>query len=1621
MATSNGTPGSSAPSDPPSSCSAPTKIPILGTESIHIAYNLWRTAVVPDLLRNLPSSTYVLICDSNLAKLEYVPSFITNFAKECESLGKSETDVRLLVYDRIKPGETSKSRKTKAEVEDWLLQQGCTRDTVLLALGGGVLGDLIGFVAATYMRGIRFCQIPTSLLAMVDSSIGGKTAIDTPLGKNLVGAFWQPERVYIDLAFLETLDKRQVVNGMAEVVKTAAIWDAAEFERLEADAELIMASLEKPVGRGRFEGVDKVWKRIVEGSVRVKAHVVSADEREGGLRNLLNFGHSIGHAYEAILTPEVLHGECVAVGMVREAELARFLGVLEPGAVARLTKCIAAYGLPTSLDDKGIVKRTRKQGGVDELLRRMAVDKKNAGSKKKIVLLSAIGQCHEPRATQVDDKNIRMVLSPSVLVRPGVAKGLKTECRPPGSKSISNRVLLLAALGEGECRISNLLHSDDTQFMLSAIANLGGATYGWEDEGRVLVLKGNGGALRACAEEVYIGNAGTASRFLTTAVTLAQPTAEAKSTTLTGNARMQERPQGPLVDALRSNGVEIDYMGQEGSQSLPLRIAAAGGFEGGEIELTAKVSSQYVSSILMCAPYAKRAVTLRLVGGKVISQPYIDMTIAMMAAFGVQVTRSRTEENVYHVPKCKYTNPGQYEVESDASSATYPLAVAALTGTRCTVPNIGPASLQGDARFAVEVLGPMGCVVQQTETSTTVTGPPRGELKALREVDMESMTDAFLTASVLAAAAKAGGTTRITGIANQRQKECNRIQAMRVELAKFGVVCRELEDGIEIDGVGVEGLKGLEGGMEVHCYDDHRVAMSFSVLGCVVPGEGTVVGERECVGKTWPGWWDQLHQIFGVELEGVEPTHTHASGKGLSNGVNGLHHQQQREVKKSIFIIGMRGAGKTTTGGWASRILGWPLIDLDTELEKTEGMTIPEMLKDKDWAGFRQKELNLLKRVMAEKPKGHVFATGGGVVETAEARQLLIDWQTEGMVLLVTRDIGLVMDFLHIDKTRPAYVEDMMAVYLRRKPWFEECSNLHYHSQTVDESAAIAGWTSPLDDFERFLNTMTGRSGALERVKRKKYSFYVALTAPRVQAIVPVLGEVTVGVDSIELRADLLVDESGEDGVPTEGFLIEQVALLRASTTLPLVFTLRTRSQGGRFPDSATKQALRLYRVALRMGFDFVDLELTAAREVKEFVLAHRKMCTIIASHHDPQGQLSWANGAEDWMPHFEAAREYGDIVKLIGVASSGDDNDDLKAFKKWTATEHPDLPLIAMNMGEIGKMSRVTNGFMTPVSHPALPAKAAPGQVSAAEIRKVLGIVGEIPAKKFYLFGTPIAQSRSPALHNTLFGLTGLPHEYGLLETNNVQDIVPTLRDPAFDGGSVTIPLKLDVMPLLDHIDPAAQTIGAVNTIVRTVDAEGKTILTGHNTDWQGMVLALRNAGAHGSAGAGMVVGGGGTARAAIYALKNMGYSPVYLVGRNKQKLAALTQSFSADYNVQLLSTEEEASAVKGEKQPVVAVGTIPGDTPIEATMREILCTIFSAGDSGANTSGTGTEKVLLEMAYKPAVTSLMQLASNSGWRTVPGLEALVGQGIHQFKLWTDIVPLFEVCREAVMGGAAS
>uniref|UniRef100_A0A060T792 Pentafunctional AROM polypeptide n=1 Tax=Blastobotrys adeninivorans TaxID=409370 RepID=A0A060T792_BLAAD len=1570
-----------------------TKIPILGLETIHIGYQL-QDHIVRELLEHLKTSTYVVISDTNIERFAHVDDIISKLTKAAK---KQPTEPRVLKYI-IPPGEGSKSRAMKAEIEDWMLSQGCTRDTVILAVGGGVIGDMIGYVAATFMRGVRFVQIPTTLLSMVDSSIGGKTAIDTPMGKNLVGAFWQPHRIFIDLAFLETLPEREFINGMAEVIKTAAIWDEDKFARLESYPKVFFETIRKRdphTQRVDLSPIRDIVLDIVAGSAAVKAEVVSADEREGGLRNLLNFGHSIGHAFEAILTPEILHGECVSIGMVLEAELARYLGVLSPVAVARLVKCLSAYNLPISVHDKVVRKRSgARPCPVDDLLRIMNVDKKNDGAKKKIVLLSAIGKTYEKQATVVADEDIRVVLSEDVLVGSYQGAPKSVEVTPPGSKSISNRALILAALGKGTCRIKNLLHSDDTEHMVNAVRALNGADITTEDSGETIVLNGKGGNFQAPGHDIYLGNAGTASRFLTTVASLVSKSEAADHVILTGNARMKERPIGPLVDALRSNGCSIDYCEAEGS--LPLKIASGQKFEGGRIELAATISSQYVSSILMCAPYASKPVTLALVGGKPISQYYIDMTIAMMAEFGIKVEKSTTEEHTYHIEQGVYKNPAEYVIESDASSATYPLAFAAMTGTTCTIPNIGSKSLQGDARFAVDVLKPMGCEVTQTGTSTTVRGPPVGTLKPLPHVDMEPMTDAFLTAAVVAAIARDanGGSnaTSITGIANQRVKECNRIDAMIHELAKFGVKCTELPDGLVIDGISIRDLKVPEGG--IHTYDDHRVAMSFSLLASILPDFVHIQGRR-CVEKTWPGWWDVLHSTFKVQLRGYS-----TSGRKEGHGS-----KAKKFDGDSIVLIGMRGSGKTFMGQWIAASLGLKFLDLDQHLESVLGRTIPQVIEAEGWEGFRKHELAILKSFVRDFPKGYVAACGGGVVEIPEARQLLKEQMDKHnrIVLHVHRDVDAIISYLQLDKERPAYVDDIRSVWERRQQWYVECSNVMHYSEHFDTPADRLKVRRSL---EKFLGTITGTQVA--DIPVNKRSYFLSLTYPDLTVLPSdVFDTITAGVNAVEVRVDLLREKGQTGDIPSLTYVTEQIAHLRKCTQLPIVYTVRTVSQGGKFPDSAVKDAEILLRHAVRIGIEYVDVELTLPDPIKEAIVKSRGHTKIIASNHNVAGDMKWTgSGAAKWSQYYRQALDLGaDVVKFVGMASCMDDNLELEQFRNT----HTEKPLIAINMGVAGQMSRVLNAVLTPVTHPALPTKAAPGQLSVKEINEALALIGGVSRQEFFIAGTPIAHSPSPNLHNMLFGLMGLPHHYGRLETSDAKEVAEHIKNlgDKFGGASVTIPLKVDIINYLDDLAPNAAAIGAVNTIVVE---NGKLI--GENTDWLGIFNGLRSAGVvilpNNDEYSAMIVGAGGTARAAIYAFHRLGFRKIYVLNRTADKAQALAKSFPAEFGVEALT---DAESVKNASAPLVAMSCVPADKELAGDLSANVSTML-----GKELAYAPYDRTLLDAAYRPSVTPLMKLAENEfKWKVVPGQEMLLYQGVEQFGLWTGLSAPVKESREVL------
>jgi len=279
----------------------------------------------------------------------------------------------------VKAGEEQKTLETASSLYDRLAASFAERSTLILALGGGVIGDLAGFVAATYMRGVPYVQVPTSLLAMVDSSIGGKTAVDRGKTKNLIGAFYQPKMVIADIAALKTLPAAELSNGMGEAIKMAAISDVKFFRFLEENMKKAVA-----LDPG-------VLEEIVYQNARQKAAVVVKDEKESGQRIILNYGHTIGHAVEAVSGFTLKHGQAVAVGMVAENKIARRRGLLSDVEAARIKEVLLSAGLPVNLPDFSREEKEKMHEAIKH-------DKKVVNEKIRFVLLKAIG-----RPVVVDD------------------------------------------------------------------------------------------------------------------------------------------------------------------------------------------------------------------------------------------------------------------------------------------------------------------------------------------------------------------------------------------------------------------------------------------------------------------------------------------------------------------------------------------------------------------------------------------------------------------------------------------------------------------------------------------------------------------------------------------------------------------------------------------------------------------------------------------------------------------------------------------------------------------------------------------------------------------------------------------------------------------------------------------------------------------------------------------------------------------------------------------------------------------------------------------------------------------------------------------------------------------
>ncbi|MDO8561337.1 MAG: 3-phosphoshikimate 1-carboxyvinyltransferase [bacterium] len=556
----------------------------------------------------------------------------------------------------------------------------------------------------------------------------------------------------------------------------------------------------------------------------------------------------------------------------------------------------------------------------------------------------------------------------------------------PGSKSYTNRALLLAALTGGTVRIQNPLVSDDTHAMIACLRELGMKC---SFNGDYLEVSGN---LASVADRPYNLNAnlsGTTIRFI-----LALAAIIPGEKTIRGRGRLNERPIAHLVESLQQLGASIEYVEKKGYP--PVRVLSSK-LKPGVVRMKGNVSSQFLSALLMIAPLVGEIIIE--VDGEQVSKPYIEMTIDGMREFGAVVTHENFTRYTVRAPQ-KY-HADSYKVEGDVSSASYFFAIAALSKSTLTLTNLNPHSVQADMRF-LKVLETMGSTIEYGENEITIKG---GGVKA-HTADMQDCPDQAQTLAVLAAFAQ--GTTIIKGIQSLRIKETERVVALERELAKMGIKTEATPDTLVVHG-------GNPKAAAIDTYGDHRMAMAFAVAGTVLPG--IRINDPDVVSKTFPHFWSRLASI-GVGLEFMYDN-------------------------PNIVLIGMRGGGKTTVGRLLAKTLKREFVELDELIEKRAGMSIPLIVEKYGWEYFRDRESEIVREVPQK--RGAIVSTGGGVITRPENMAAL---KENGFLIFLSTPAEILASRIEHGLNRPPLTdaasaeEEIKTVLAERKRLYESVADV---------------------------------------------------------------------------------------------------------------------------------------------------------------------------------------------------------------------------------------------------------------------------------------------------------------------------------------------------------------------------------------------------------------------------------------------------------------------------------------------------------------------------------------------------------------------------------------------------
>ena len=699
--------------------------------------------------------------------------------------------------------EDNKTNQTYQKILNFLFENAIDRSYTLVAIGGGIVGDIAGFVASTFMRGLKLVHVPTTVLAMCDSSIGGKNGFNNEYGKNMIGSIYQPKLIIIDISFLETLSEYQKINGMAEVIKIALIKKGELFDLIKDS---------------NFNNCN--FSRIIKLSSEYKLCIINDDINDTtGKRELLNFGHTFGHALE--FSNNLLHGYAVAYGIIEELKYTQYYyGYPDIEIITSIEKILKNWKL---IDDSPLNYNWNLFSFY------LNNDKKS----NRLITLQDIGK---PKIVTFSSHDWFFLKSKYFSIKNNSNYKKNISIKVPSSKSITNRVLLLTSIisqfNDKEIKIKDWLSCQDTHIMIKALrqsnVNLEINKNNINITPSILSPKG----------AYFLGNSGTTARFILPILALTCT----QNITIDGSNEMRKRPIGPLVESLNKLGCNISN-----NNFFPLVVKPSNLYKN-NIEINGELSSQYVSGLMFAYAFLKLKnpninYKIKIIGEKT-SEGFIDLTIKLFTNFGFQIDYTNNEITFLNFNK----GISEYTVEGDSTTASYLLAWSYLNKFTLEIKNINKHSTQSDTR----ILQRMSQCFGNLTINNTLKFTPWDKIKINKATfDLDS-SDTFLTWSVLFLIENV--SVEIKNIKNQNWKECSRIDNFIKNASSINAYVKKTPTGFRIY------KNNLQNDIQVmKTYNDHRMAMAFSLLGGKY--DKILIENPHCVNKTFPLYWNYLEDM----------------------------------------------------------------------------------------------------------------------------------------------------------------------------------------------------------------------------------------------------------------------------------------------------------------------------------------------------------------------------------------------------------------------------------------------------------------------------------------------------------------------------------------------------------------------------------------------------------------------------------------------------------------------------------------------------------------------------------------------------------------------------------------